>query len=54
MLENLTTKKNIKSFSISPENLMGEKGGGGRAVTGSASEASRCKRIGDYIELAPM
>ncbi len=46
MLENLTTKKNIKTFSISPENLTGEKGGGGRAVVGSASEASRELGIG--------
>ena len=46
MLENLTTKKNIRSFSISPENLTGEKGGGGRAVIGSASEASRELGVG--------
>ena len=41
MLSALTTKKNIRSFSISPENITGEKGKGGMAVTGSASYASR-------------
>ena len=41
MLSDLTIKKNIKSFSVSPENLTGEKGQGGKAVTGSASHAAR-------------
>ena len=46
MLNSLTTKKNIRTFAISPENLKGEKGGGGRAVVGSASEASRELGVG--------
>ena len=41
MLNNLTTKKNIRTFSVSPENLTGEKGKGGMAVEGSASNAAR-------------
>ena len=41
MLNNLTTKKNIRTFSISPENLTGEKGKGGMAIEGSASLAAR-------------
>ena len=41
MLNNLTTKKNITTFSVSPENLTGEKGKGGMAVEGSASLAAR-------------
>ena len=41
MLNNLTTKKNIRTFSVSPENLTGEKGKGGMAVSGSASAAAR-------------
>ena len=41
MLENLTTKKNIRTFSISPENLTGEKGKGAMAEVGSASYAAR-------------
>lgn len=41
MLNNLTLKKNIKTFSVSPENLTGEKGKGGMATEGSASLAAR-------------
>lgn len=41
MLNNLTRKKDIRTFSISPENLTGEKGGGGKATEGSASYAAR-------------
>ena len=41
MLNNLTTKKNICTFSVSPENLTGEKGKGGMATEGSASYAAR-------------
>ena len=37
MLNSLTTKKNIETFSVSPENLTGEKGKGGMAIEGSAS-----------------
>ena len=41
MLSNLTTKKKIRTFSVSPENLTGEKGKGGMATEGSASAAAR-------------
>ena len=41
MLNALTTKKDIRAFSVCPENLTGEKGKGGMATEGSASEASR-------------
>ena len=41
MLHNLTTKKNIRSFSVSAENLTGEKGKGGMATDGSASYNAR-------------
>ena len=41
MLSNLTTSKNIRTFSISAENPNGEKGKGGMAVQGSASNAAR-------------
>lgn len=41
MLSNLTTKKDIRTFSVSPENLTGEKGKGGMAIEGSASKAAR-------------
>lgn len=35
MLNNLTTKKNIRAFSICPENLTGEKGKAAMATRGS-------------------
>ena len=41
MLNSLTQKKAITTFSVSPENLTGEKGKGGMAVIGSASHAAR-------------
>ena len=42
MLSDLTIKKRgIRTFSVSPENLTGEKGKGGMAIEGSASEAAR-------------
>ena len=41
MLHELTVKQNIKTFSVCPENLTGEKGMGGRAVEGTASHAAR-------------
>ena len=41
MLNNLTTKKDIRTFSVCPENLTGEKGKGGMAVTGTASNCAR-------------
>ncbi|MBQ8893492.1 MAG: DUF2961 domain-containing protein [Clostridia bacterium] len=41
MLNQLTLKKEIRTFSVSPENLTGEKGKGGMAKEGSASAAAR-------------
>ena len=41
MLSSLTTKKDIRTFSVTPENLTGEKGKGGMATEGSASYAAR-------------
>lgn len=41
MLEDLTVKRDIRSFSVSPENLTGEKGKGAMAVEGTASNAAR-------------
>lgn len=40
MLNSLTIKKNIRTFSVSPENMTGEKGKGGMATEGSASQQS--------------
>lgn len=41
MLNSLTTKKNIRTFSVSPENLTGEKGKGGMATEGTGAAAAR-------------
>ncbi len=41
MLNSLTQKKNIRTFSLSPENFKGEKGKGGMASEGTASFAAR-------------
>lgn len=41
MLNALTQKKKIRTFSLSPENLTGEKGKGGMAIEGTASSAAR-------------
>lgn len=41
MLEHLSRQQNIRTFSISPENFTGEKGGGARATTGTGAEAAR-------------
>ncbi len=48
MLSSLTLKKDITSFSICPENVSGEKGGGARATleNGSASYAARELGVG--------
>lgn len=57
MLSNLTTKKDIRSFSITPENLTGEKGKGGMATEGSASYAARELgqgwKVNPYLVLKP-
>lgn len=57
MLNNLTTRKNIRRFSVSPENLTGEKGKGGMAEEGSASAAARELgqgwKVNPYLEIEP-
>ena len=40
-MENLSKKRNIKTFSVSPENYTGEKGKGGMSVDGDAKECAR-------------
>lgn len=40
MLNSLTIKKDIESFSISPENFTGEKGRGGMAIEGTAASCA--------------
>ncbi|MBE6632836.1 MAG: DUF2961 domain-containing protein [Ruminococcaceae bacterium] len=57
MLNNLALKKDIKSFSISPENFTGEKGEGGKAIQGSASAAAEGLgqgwKVNPYIVMQP-
>ena len=57
MLHGLTTKKDIRTFSISPENLTGEKGKGGMATEGSASycarELGRGWKVNPYLVSQP-
>ena len=45
-LNNLYRLSNAKSYSISPENLTGEKGKGAMAIQGTASRAARDLEIG--------
>ena len=52
MLNQLTTKKNIRTFSVSPENLTGEKGKGGMATEGSASRQAR--ELGQGCKVNPV
>lgn len=59
MLNDLTLKKDIRTFSVSPENLAGEKGKGGMASLeeGSGGDAARELGVGwkvnPYIKLNP-
>ena len=59
MLSNLITKKNIRTFSVCPENLTGEKGKGGMADldTGTAAYAARELgqgwKVNPYISIQP-
>lgn len=57
MLNNLTLKKDIRTFSISAENPTGEKGKGGMATEGVASNAARELgqgwKVNPYIIIEP-
>jgi hypothetical protein len=46
MLANLCKKQDIETFSVSPENFTGEKGCGGKAVTGTGDSCARDLGIG--------
>lgn len=51
MLDFISKKRNVRSFSICPENFTGEKGGGGRAVEGTG--ASCAKELGVGWKISP-
>ncbi len=57
MLNKLTLKKDIRTFSVSPENLTGEKGKGGMATEGTGSDASRELgqgwKVNPYLKCGP-
>jgi hypothetical protein len=56
-LTNLYRVSNARTFSISPENLTGEKGKGGMAVEGSASRAARALgqgwKVNPFVVIEP-
>ena len=53
MLSNLTTKKDIKSFSISPENITGEKGKGGMTPLEEGSAKNAARELGQGWKVNP-
>ena len=57
MLHNLTLKKNIRTFSLSAENVNGEKGKGGMATVGNAGDAARELgqgwKVNPYVVIKP-
>ena len=57
MLTNLTLRKNIRTFSVSPENLTGKTGEGGKCIDGTASYAARDLgqgwKVNPYIIIQP-
>ena len=57
MLHNLTTKKDIKTFSLSAENINGEKGKGGMSTDGvaayNARELGQGWKINPYVIIKP-
>ena len=46
MLNNLTLKKDIRTFSVSPENPTGEKGNGAKALIGEGSASNAARDLG--------
>jgi len=53
MLSNLTTKKNIRTFSVCPENPTGEKGKGGMADLDTGTAAYAARELGQGWKVNP-
>ena len=53
MLHNLTTKKDIRSFAITPENPSGEKGKGAMAKIGEGSASLNARELGQGWKVNP-
>ncbi len=53
MMHQLTLEKNIRSFSVSPENPTGEKGKGGMAKVGEGSASHAARELGTGWKVNP-
>ena len=53
MLNNLTLKKDIRTFSVCPENPTGKKGEGGRATLEEGSAAYAARDLGQGWKVNP-
>lgn len=53
MLNNLTVKKNIRTFSVCPENPSGKKGEGGKATLDVGSAANAARELGQGWKVNP-
>ncbi|MBQ3528324.1 MAG: DUF2961 domain-containing protein [Clostridia bacterium] len=53
MLSSLTTKKDIRTFSVTPENLTGEKGKGGMTPVGEGSASWAARELGQGWKVNP-
>ena len=53
MLNNLTLKKDIRTFSVCPENPTGNKGAGGRATLEEGSACVAARELGQGWKVNP-
>jgi len=53
MLNNLTLKKDIRTFSVCPENPTGGKGEGGKAMLGEGSASNAARELGQGWKVNP-
>ena len=53
MLNNITLRKDIRTFSVSPENPTGEKGNGAKALVGEGSASYAARELGQGWKVNP-